>query len=177
MAELGPSSASVNDEQQEHLYYSWGRAFKIDSHTYGSVTCHFHVSLGPGLSTLNCYGPSAFFLQAPAFSHFPPQRCHQIGTEKLKPVAQLTFCFTLPSPKTLVRPRAGNSSTQIHWYITKKTMLCFHLPSPTLPTATNGHSHHKSPGGGGKKSLGHGSVLVQNLAAGGCWMGQGNTES
>lgn len=84
--------------------------------------------------------PSHPFLLALAFLHFPPQRCHQIRVGKVKPVAQVTYCFRPPFPKTLVPLHAGKSTARIHKkIITKKTMLCFHLPPSQfhqlLPTA------------------------------------------
>lgn len=55
--------------------------------------------------------PASLFLTTLVCSHLSSQRCHQIRSEKLKPVAQVTYCFRLLSPKTLFHLHVGNSTT------------------------------------------------------------------
>lgn len=181
------SSTAMKQEQHEYLYWSWDWSLKF-SHTYGLMNSPSHLSVCLCLWAIyycllwtRCrFLPT--LLPQPLHSHISLNKdAIRIGSEKLKPVALVTCRFRLPSPKTLVLPSAGISTTWVHWDVMEKSILCFHS-TPT--TAANSHSHHdKLPAKRRKQEsvwrgvYEVGRVLVQSLEMGGCWVGQGKAES
>lgn len=138
----------------------------MESHPHmaqGTATCVCALVLGylPSLAMDQVWIPSHPFLLVLAFLHFPPQRCHQIRAGKVKPEAQVTYCFRPPFPKTLVPLHAGKSTARIHKkdHHKKDNVVFSSSPFPIPPTAANGHSHHDRSPGSGRKSLGHASCV------------------